>query len=128
MEHIRHAEGQLIESYKQVRGTIPPWNKIGGDVYSRKNASEDNYQYVVRAFSSGTPDNYLVSRSTIRELAENATYEWFETQLHGLRMLMLTIGMSFEQAISVQMKFNPYFKDQWDRIIESKYLDKKLYV
>jgi hypothetical protein len=128
LEFIRQAEGQLIESYKQYVGDVPPWNKIGGDTYSRKYASENNYLYVVQAFANGTPDNFLVSRSTIRELAENATYEWFETQLHGLRMMMLTLNMSYDDAIKMQLKLNPYFKAQWDRIVETKYLDKELIV
>ena len=128
LEFIRQAEGQLIESYKMVVGDVPPWNKIGGDTFSRRYASEGNYLYVVQAFSNGTTDNYLVSRSTIRELAENATYEWFETQLHGLRMMMLTLGMSFEEAVSAQMKFNPHFEGQWNRIISTKYLEKELIV
>lgn len=84
--------------------------------------------YVVRAFADGTPDNYLVSRSTIKELAENATYEWFETQLHGLRMMMLTMKRSFEDAVKIQLKLNPYFEDQWNRIVETKYLEKELIV
>lgn len=128
LEHIRQAEGQLIESYRQAVGDVPLWNKIGGDTFSRRYASENNYLYVVRAFASGTPNNYLVSRSTIRELAENATYEWFETQLHGLRMMMLTMRMSFEEAVSIQKKLNPYFEEQWNRIIDTKYLDKELIV
>lgn len=128
LEFIRQAEGQLIESYKQIVGEIPSWNKIGGDKISRKYASENNFLYVVKAFSKGTTNNYLVSKSTIRELAENATYEWFETQLHGLRMMMLTMNMSFEEAINVQLKLNPYFADQWKRIIDSKYLEKELIV
>ena len=41
---------------------------------------------------------------------------------------MLTLGMSFEEAVSVQMKFNPYFEEQWNRIINTKYLDKELIV
>lgn len=126
LEFIRQAEGQLIESYKLVTGDIPPWNKIGGDVFSRRYASENNYLYVVRAFSSGATDNFLLSRSTLRELAENATYEWFEVQLHGLRMMMLTMGMTFEGAVNIQLKMNPYFEAQWNRIVETKYLDKKL--
>ena len=109
-------------------GDITPWNKNGRDTFSRRYASENNYLYVVRAFASGTPNNYLVSRSTIRELAENATYEWFETQLHGLRMMMLTMRMSFEEAVSIQKKLNPYFEGQWNRIIDTKYLDKELIV
>lgn len=128
LEHIRQAEGQLIESYKLVTEDIPPWNKIGGDVFSRKYASENNYLYVVKAFSSGTPDNYLISRSTLRELAENATYEWFEVQLHGLRMMMLTMGMTFDAAVKLQLKLNPYFEDQWKRIVETKYFDKELII
>lgn len=128
LAHIREAEGQLIESYRRYVGDLPPWNKIGGEANSRKYASENNYLYVVRAFATGTSDNFLVSRSTIRELAENATYEWFETQLHGLRMMMLTMGMSFEDAVRTQLKFNPYFKEQWNRIVETKYLEKELIV
>lgn len=128
LEHIRQAEGQLIESYRLCTGDIPPWNKIGGDVSSRQYASEGNYLYVVKAFSSGTTDNYLVSRSTLRELAENATYEWFEVQLHGLRMMMLTMRMSFEDAVKAQLMLNPYFEDQWKRILETKYLEKRLCV
>lgn len=126
LEHIRKAEGQLIESYRRVRGNVPPWNKIGGDVEARKSASTDNYLYVVQAFSQGAMSNYLMSKSTIRELADNATYAWFESQLHGLRMMMLTMGMSFEQAVTWQLKMNPYFQDQWNRIMDSRYLEKQI--
>lgn len=128
LEHIRQAEGQLIESYKLVVGDIPPWNKIGGDTFSRKYASKDNYLYVVQAFANSTTDNYLVAKSTIREIADNATYEWFEVQLHGLRMMMLSLRMTFDEARDIQLKFNPYFETQWNRIIEEKYLEKKLNV
>ena len=128
LENIRQAEGQLIESYRLIMGDIPPWNKIGGDMFSRKYASENNYSYVVSAFSSGTPDNFLVARSTIRELAENNIYEWFESQLHGLRMMMLAMRMSFKEALDFQMRFNPYFEEQWNLIISVKYLDKELII
>ncbi len=128
LEHIKTAEGQLIESYRITVGDIPPWNKMGGDVFSRKYASFNNYRHVVKAFAQGTPDNWLVSRCAIRELADSATYTWFETQLHGLRMSMLTLRMSFDKAVEIQKKFNPYFQDQWDRIVESEYLKKKLII
>ena len=70
----------------------------------------------------------LVSRSTIRELAESATFEWLETQLHGLRMMMLTMEMTFEESVNMQLKLNPYFADQWKRIIDSNYLEKELII
>lgn len=128
IENIKKVEGQLIESYRQVVGNIPPWNKIGGDIDSRKFASFSNYQLVVEAFAKGTHDNFLISRSTMRELAGNATYAWFENQLHGLRMMMVSMGMSFEEAISVQEKVNPFFEKEWNRIVDSKYLDKKFII
>lgn len=128
LENIRRAEGQLIEAYKMVVGDIPPWNKIGGDIQGRKAATEGNFLQIVKAFSEGNTKNYLVSRSSLRELAENPTYEWFELQLHGLRMLMLNMRMSFDEAVKAQLLLNPYFEDNWKRIIEMKYLDKILEV
>ena len=128
IENIKQAEGQLIESYRQVVGDIPPWNKIGGDIGSRKFASFNNYQLVVEAFAKGTHENFLISRCTIRELAENATYSWFEIQLHGLRMMMLSMRMTFEEAVSIQKQLNPFFEEQWNRIVDSNYLDKKIII
>jgi hypothetical protein len=40
---------------------------------------------------------------------------------------MLT-NMSFEDVIKMQLKFNPYFNDQWNRIVKAKYLDNELIV
>ena len=128
LEYIRTAEGQLIESYRMSTGDIPPWNKIGGDVSSRKYASLNNYQFVVEAFARGTSENFLLARCTIRELVESATYTWFEVQLHSLRMMMLALRISFNEAVEAQKKFNPYFQDQWNRIIESRYLEKELII
>lgn len=75
LESIRSAEGQLIEAYRLYTGDIPPWNKIGGDVYARKYATKGNFLQIIQAFSLGDTQNFLVSRSTIRELAGNPTYE-----------------------------------------------------
>ena len=41
-------------------------------------------------------------------------------------MMMLTMKMSFEEAVATQFKVNPYFESQWKRIIESDYLNKSL--
>ena len=128
LENIRRVEGQLIEAYRMVVGDIPPWNKIGGDIRGRKAATVGNFVQIVKAFSEGNMNNHLVSKSSLRELAESPTYEWFELQLHGLRMMMLNMGMSFDEAIKVQLQLNPYFEDNWNRIIEMKYLEKILNV
>lgn len=51
---------------------------------------------------------------------------WFETQLHGIRMMMLNMKRTFEEALDIQLKYNPYFADQWKRIVNSQYLEKSL--
>jgi glucuronate isomerase len=76
----------------------------------------------------GDTQNFLVSRSTIRELAGNPTYEWFEVQLHGLRMMMLTMGFSYKDALDTQLAFNPWFQTILDRIEEENYMKKELIV
>ena len=43
-------------------------------------------------------------------------------------MMMLSLRMTFDEARDIQLKFNPYFETQWNRIIEEKYLEKKLNV
>ena len=43
-------------------------------------------------------------------------------------MMMLSLKMSLEDAVAFQMRVNPYFEEQWNRIIDTKYLDKELTV
>ncbi len=122
LEHIRLAEGQLIEAYRISSGNIPSWNKIGGDVYACKFATQGNLRQIVKAFSQADTHNFLISKSSIRELAESPTYEWFEVQLHGLRMMMLTMGYSYQGALDAQLTFNPWFQTILDRIENEKYI------
>jgi len=125
-DNIRRAEGQLIEAYKLATGDIPKWNKVGGDIRGQKSATKNNYYQIVQEFSQINTANFLVSKSSISELAENPTYEWFENYLHGIRMMMLTMGMTYDESVSFQMKFNPYFKENMDRIMNEKYFEKQL--
>lgn len=43
-------------------------------------------------------------------------------------MMMLAMRMSFKEALDFQMRFNPYFEEQWNLIISVKYLDKELII
>lgn len=124
-DNIRRAEGQLIEAYKLGTGYIPKWNKMNGDIQGQKYANTNNYYQIVQNFSQIDTSNYLVSKSSISELAVNPTYAWFENCLHGIRMMMLTIGMSYDESVSFQMKINPYFKENMDRIMNNKYFEKQ---
>jgi hypothetical protein len=128
LEHIKRAEGQLIEAYRLAKGKLPPWNKVGGDKYARKFSTKGNYYQIIRSFSIVDANNFLVAKSTIRELAGSATYEWFEVQLHSLRMMMLTMGMSYQDALSSQLSFNPWFQTIHDRIENENYTKKQLVI
>lgn len=128
LEYIRQAEGQLIETYKLIFGKLPPWNKIGGDIYSRRYATKYNYLYVIRAFSNNSLSSPLLSRCTIRELANNSKYAWFELQLHGVRIMMISHGCTFEEALLMQLNFNRYFENEWNKIKKDNYLEKKLII
>ncbi len=45
---------------------------------------------------------------------------------HGVRMMMLTMGMSYDESVRFQTRFNPYFEQNMDRITKEKYSDKQL--
>lgn len=76
------------------------------------------------------PDDYdihpLVSRSTIRELSENAEWAWYENYLHAVRMNMLMIGMEYQEALEYIKKND--IVDTYDRMKSSGYLKKHLVV
>lgn len=128
IDYITDGEGQLIEAYRMTTGEIPKWNKIGGAINSRQFATKNNYSQIIQAFSLGDVKNPLVAKSTIRELAENPTYEWFEVQLHGLRMMMLTAGFSYYEAIEAQLLYNPSFQKYLDRMEKEGYIEKELII
>ena len=125
---IKHAEGLLIEAYRIVNGDLPDWNKVGGDVSAREHAEIGHFHQIVENFSNQGVATILSSKSTIRELATNSAYEWFELQLHGLRMTMLTMGISFEESLQAQLDVNPWFRKEWHNLIDSGYMQKRLIV
>ena len=76
------------------------------------------------------PDNYdihpIVSRSTIRELSENAEWAWYENYLHAVRMDMLMLGMEYQEALDFVKKND--IIDTYNRMLKSGYLKKHLVV
>lgn len=122
---IKRVEGILIEAYRKYMGRYPAWNKMGGSVEGQKRVMDNNIN-IVKSFSN--PQMYdvspIMSRSTIRELSNNPTYESFESFLHAVRMFVLILGVDFEQALNIQNQFDTY--GWYKRICEEKYLEKKL--
>ena len=126
-EDIKRVEGILIEAYRRKYGHFPPWNGIGGSVTGQKRVMKNNIN-IVESFCH--PDNYdihpIVSRSTIRELSENAEWAWYENYLHAVRMDMLMLGMEYQEALDFVKKND--IIDTYDRMIKSGYLKKHLVV
>ena len=124
---IKRVEWILIEAYNQYYGRFPAWNKVGGSMEGQRNVMQNNIN-IIKSFSN--PQLYtinpIVSRSTIRELSDNPTYEGFESFLHAVRMCMLIFGINFDDALAFHNKFDLF---GWPRIMCSEeYLNKKLIV
>lgn len=87
VDEITRAEGQLIRAHLDKTGSLPPWNHIGGSASGAAMATADTQPMLdyLRARYRGA----LTARRTLRELAADATAEWFESLLHVARFEML---------------------------------------
>jgi len=125
-DDIKRVEGILIEAFKSKKGIFPPWNKVGGSVEGQKRVMENNYN-IVRSFCN--PGEYkrnpILSRSTLRELSQNPSFEGIENYLHGVRMQMLIHGMEYEDAYEFTKQFDTVGRCQ--QIVDIGY-DKKVLV
>lgn len=126
-QDIKIVEGILIESFRQKYGHLPPWNDVGGSTLGQLRVMENNIN-IVKSFCS--PGDYkinsLVSRSTIRELSENAEWAWYENYLHAVRMNMLLFGMEYDEALNIVNKND--ILSTYEEMRKSKYFSKKLIV
>ncbi len=124
---IKRVEGILIEAFNQHYGHLPAWNRIGGSIAGQQRVMERNIN-IVKCFSNPQEFeiNPIVSRSTIRELSNNATYAAYESDLHAVRMYVLMMGLDYEDAFNLAAMFDRY--GSYKRIYDSGYLNKVLVV
>lgn len=124
---IKRVEGILIEAYNQFYGRFPAWNKVGGSVAGQRRVMQNNIN-IVKSFSN--PQLYavnpIVSRSTIRELSDNPSYEGYESYLHTARMYVLMMGMVFDEALAFANKWDPF--GWYKKMCDAGYLEKQLLV
>lgn len=123
-DHIKQAEGILIEAFKKANGVFPKWNRIGGAVYGQNASKIGNYE-IVKAFNDFDP-NPIVARYSLREIASNATYERYESFLHAVRMSMLMSGLEFGKAVDFYKKTD--ILNTYDDIVNEGYMYRKLSV
>lgn len=122
---ISIVEGNFLEAFRTITGEYPSWNNIGGMVLPSELVYQEIYNYLLDPLSGKIMGN-LVSMSSIRELSESSLFTEFEIQLHGVRMLMLHLGMEFEHAI-IHLKSNfPGFSLTLTLMEEFNYLNKHL--
>ncbi|MBQ7335936.1 MAG: hypothetical protein IJW92_05650, partial [Clostridia bacterium] len=88
----------------------------------------ENNINIVKCFSNPQMYNVnpIVSRSTIRELSNNPTYEGYESFLHAVRMMVLIMGIDYTDSLKLHNKFDSY--GWYKRMCEDGYLDKELVV
>lgn len=127
-DDIKRVEGILIEAFRAHYGDFPAWNKVGGDTIGQQKVLPNNIN-IVKSFAN--PQEYkrnpIVSRSTIRELAESADYELFECNyLHAARMYMFMLGVNYEEALDIVDMFDRF--GYREKMIQFGYDKKKLVV
>lgn len=119
---LRQIEGILIEAFRIEHNRLPLWNSVGGSVSGQRNATIGNYD-IVYDFSHRR-NSPLVSRSTLKELSQNPTYELYESFLHAIRQCILYLGMSFNEALPFVRKED--ILNVFECIMQDDYLRKEL--
>ena len=153
-QNVALAEGMLLELHNQLGDRLPEWNKIHGSRHGRKLRSlfefttrikmieglaagksfeeiekeleDDGMPFELLLNIEGSELSELNARSTIREIAEDATVCEHELLLHGVRMLLATQFVSFEQAVAIQEHQNPYAEPQFSRMKKDGYWNKQV--
>ncbi|MFD2046455.1 GIY-YIG nuclease family protein [Ornithinibacillus salinisoli] len=117
---LRRLEGILIEAFRQKHGALPKWNRVSGSIDGQRATLSGNYE-IIRDMTNQRLSP-LVSRSTLRELASNPTYTWYENFIHGIRQMILFFGMSFNEALPFILKTDSL--KTYERIEQEAYLKK----
>ena len=85
---------------------------------------EDETPFELLLNFEGSELSELNARSTLREIAEDATICEHELLLHGVRMLFATRLVTFEQAIGIQERQNPEAKPRFEYMKAHGYWNK----
>lgn len=142
---IRCNEGLLIDLWKYLSGSLPAWNMINGGtegqalsqliqsgddmdklyaLYSTPTAISQRYKERLLLALAADYSEELVSRASIRELADDPWLEGHEEiVLHAARMRAITQGISFEDAID-QMRADTDYKSRIESIEQENYLNR----
>jgi len=126
-EDIKVIEGSFIEAFRKRHGKFPKWNKVSGSTVGKRRVTSEMYDQMANCLT-GYQHDFLVSKSSLREIAQDAQIGYFEIVLHGVRMSMLSRHISFGQAIDEQLAINPHFPKIYSQIVSSDYLAKQLYL
>lgn len=151
-ESIAVAEGMLLELHRQLGDKLPIWNKIGGSIAGRKRRSLYEYTAHMRAIQgilagklfediemeleeAGFPFELLLNlegaelsvlnaHSTLREMSADPTTAYYETLLHGVRMLVATQLVPYETAMKLHERSCDTVQEYFDEMKAVGYLQK----
>lgn len=153
-ENIKFGEGLLIDLHERLGDKKPRWNKVHGvkrgrgaaaftslaqklemvvglvagkteeEIHAEMDAKGPPYEYLERLDGSVLSD--FNAKCTLREISADPTFCSNEEFLHAVRMMMLGTNMSFDSALEVLLKMNPYATGRVELMQETGYLDRKL--
>ncbi|WP_138993475.1 GIY-YIG nuclease family protein [Larkinella sp. C7] len=118
---IKIQEGALIELYKNINNSYPSWNKINGSINGQNRStmiSPDIFKALANIY-----DDFLVAKSTLRELTTKPMLIAYEIWLHGYRMLSAFYGK--EKAIIFMIENIPNTNEIIYQMEKDNYFSKK---
>ncbi len=115
---IKRLEGILLEGFRQKHGKYPLWNKMGGSKAGQKSLKESNLG-LLDLLNSNEPNKYI-SRVSLRELSDNATYCRYEAYLHSIRISL------FPSLETINLQKETFGIDTFNEIGKSDYFKKRL--
>jgi len=122
-ENIKIIEGSFIGAFKKRNGKLPRWNKVEGSIIGSERATLEMYEQLAGCLIGNKYDP-LVARSSLREIASDAAFAYYETWLHGIRISMLSRQVSFEQVLREHLEPRSPFNQIYRKIISTNYLEK----
>jgi hypothetical protein len=86
LESAAVLEGQMLETFRILQGSLPPWNKVGGNAFGAAHAIEGTGDGLYLLMEGDHPSLFRAQR-TIRQLSRDPSATAFEMgPLHTARM------------------------------------------
>lgn len=156
-QNVKLAEGLLLQLYHRLDGKLPKWNRIQGSKRAWNHLSLGGFQepflvmnemlrtgrqadeIMAELTAKGPPYDLLFNligyelselnaRSTLREIARDATIEGQEELLHSARVQRVAFGIPIEKALKLISQYDSIAQQRIEAMAATGYLERQLMI